>query len=340
VRHKRSPTLFAATKIAWFLCVQPLALGATLTALAQTAPAAAQTAGASSAEYNRTMGAAQRAFNLHHWDDALQLYEQAHALKPNARTLRGMGACQFELHRFVAAAGALTQALLDSRSALSSEQRNATADLLARASAAIGSVQLELTPRTAELMIDGVRVDVPPSGELMQIDPGHHELSARAPGYELLIVQVEIVSGTNAVTLTLPQSRAPVLAVAAPVAAAPVSAPPPEAPSRRKPLKRGLIVTGAILGGGGLIAATTTGLLALTKSNDLHDRCPNNACAESEQHALDKARKLALISNVMWGVTAAGAGVLLIGILLSDRHDKQSATLGVGPSGVSLHGNF
>jgi hypothetical protein len=288
------------------------------------------------------MGAAQRAYNLHHWDDALQLYEQAHALKPNARTLRGMGSCQFELHHFVAAAGALTQALLDSRSPLKADQRSATADLLARASAAIGSVQLELTPRSAELMIDGVRVEVPPSGELMQLDPGHHELSARAPGYELLIVQVEIVSGPNAVTLALPASRAPLLAIAAPVVAAPVHAPPPEPPSRRKPLKRGLMVTGAILGGGGLIAASTTGILALTRSNDLHDRCPDNACPESEQHKLDQARTLALISNVMWGVTAAGAGVFLIGILLPDGRDKKtaSATLGVGPTGVALHGNF
>jgi hypothetical protein len=97
-----------------------------------------------------------------------------------------------------------------------------------------------------------------------------------------------------------------------------------------------------VLAGGGLIAGATTGLLALTRSNDLHDQCPNNGCPESKRHSLDQARQLALISNVMWGVTALGAGVCLIGILLPDGRDKSDAstTLQVSLTGIDLRGSF
>jgi hypothetical protein len=336
MRHERSPTLGAVTIIVLFSSLLPAI------AMAQASAAAPQAASsATGAEYARTMGAALRAYNLHHWDDALPLYEQAHALKPNARTLRGMGGCLYEMHRFVAAAGYLTQALLDTRSPLPADQRGATADLLARASAAVGNVQLQLTPSNASLQIDNVAVEVPQSGE-MQLDPGHHELTARAPGHELLIVQVEIVSGQNTVTLSLPALRAPVaLAVAAPPVAAYVQ-PPPPAPNRRKPLKRGLIAVGSILAAGGLISAGTTGLLALKRSNELHDQCPNNGCPVSKENDLDHARKLAMVSNVMWGVAGVGAGICLLGILLPNGSDKNEATTTVqlGLTGVSLHGGF
>jgi hypothetical protein len=312
-------------------------------ALAQQAapkPAPASTAG-NSAEYARTIAAAMRAFNLHHWDDALALFEQAHGQKPNARTLRGMGQCQYELHHYAAAASYLTQALIDSRSPLPPDQRNATADLLARASAAVGNVELQITPRDAELFIDGARVELPESSTL-QLDPGHHELSAKAPGYELLIVQVEVASGSNSVTLALPASRRPVAMAAPKLIAPPPTASPAEAPRERRPIKVGLAVTGALIGVGGLVAAGATGLIALKKSDQLHDACPSNACPSEKRTELDDARKLALVSNVMWGVGALGVGVFLIGVLLpkKSKQDDSATTVQVGLGSVSLRGSF
>jgi hypothetical protein len=196
-------------------------------------------------------------------------------------------------------------------------------------------------------------VEVPQTGDL-QLDPGHHELSARAPGHELLIVQIDVVSGANAITLALPAVRgtrvsAAPAAVFAPVVAAPVE----EAPSPRRPLKRGLIASGAILAGIGLVSAAATGLVALKRGNDLHDVCPSNGCPESEKHKLDQARQLALVSNVMWGVTALGAGVCLLGILLPDGRGKSDsaklawgrdrapgARLQVTLGGAELRGTF
>lgn len=334
MRHERSPTLSALTALA-------LLLGIATASLASAQQAAPKPAAASSAEYARTMAAAQRAFNLHHWDDALALFEQAHTQKPNARTLRGMGQCQYELHHYAAAASFLTQALIDSRNPLPPEQRNATADLLARASASVGNVELQITPRDAELYVDGARVDLPESG-MLQLDPGHHELSAKAPGYELLIVQVEVASGSNSVTLALPASRKPV-ALAPPKVIAPGPIAPPEEPPReRRPVKIGLAVTGAIIGVGGLVAAGATGLMALKKSDQLHDACPNDACPSEKRSELDDARKLALISNVMWGVGALGVGVFLIGVLLPNKHEKDDSapTVQVGLGNVSLRGSF
>src|SRR5689334_2350734 len=132
MRYERSPTLFAVTALALLISVVPLPRALAQQAAPKPAPTTTTGAG-NSAEYARTIAAALRAFNLHHWDDALALFEQAHAQKPNARTLRGMGQCQYELHHYAAAASYLTQALIDSRNPLPPDQRNTTADLLARA---------------------------------------------------------------------------------------------------------------------------------------------------------------------------------------------------------------
>jgi hypothetical protein len=336
--HKRSPTLGAVTAIALLVS---LPLPVRVLGQAASAPPASQTASGSSADYTRTMGAAQRAFNLHHWDDAFALFEQAHAQKPNARTLRGMGACSFEMHRYVAAAGYLTQALLDTRSPLGADQRSTTADLLARGSALVGNVQLELSPKDAELSIDGARVEVPENGELA-LDPGHHELSAKAPGYELVIVQVDVVSGQNALTVALPALPTPVVVAPVQPVAVAVAAPVEPEPPPRRALKRTLISTGAIVAIGGLMGAGTTGLLAMKRSDDLHAACPDNACPESQEDELDHARTLALSSNVLWGVAALGAGVCLLGILLPDGRDKQavSTSLRLNLGGATLHGSF
>jgi hypothetical protein len=345
MRHERFPTLFAETVpvlFCVFLFVHPYEARP---ALAQDAaskpPAARASSGASNAEYPRTLAAAQRAFNLHHWDDALTLFEQAHALKPNARTLRGMGQCLYELHRYGAAAGFLTQALIDARNPLPNDQRNATADLLARANAAAGSVQLELKPRDAELFVDGAKVEVPESGTL-QLDPGHHELSAKAPGYELLIVQVEIASGQNALTLVLPEARGPVtVAPASDVKALPELTPPPRPDPSRRRIKLGLTISGAIIAAGGLIGAGGTGLAAVKQGQELHDACPNNACPASQRDEIDHARRLAMVSNVMWGVGALGVGLFLTGVLLPQRHEKRDGTrLHMSLTGVDLRGSF
>jgi hypothetical protein len=345
MRHERFPTLFAETVsvlFCVFLFVQQYELRP---ALAQDAaaepPSARASSGASNAEYARTVAAAQRAFNLHRWDDALTLFEQAHALKPNARTLRGMGLCLYEQHRYVAAAGYLTQALIDARNPLPSDQRNATADLLARANAAAGSVQLELTPRDAELFVDGAKVEVPESGTL-QLDPGHHELSAKAPGYELLIVQVEIASGPNALTLVLPAARRGVAAASAPeLRALPEVTPPPGPEPRRRRVKLALTITGAIIAAGGLIGAGGAGLAAVKQGQELHDACPNNACPASQRDEIDHARGLAMASNVLWGVGALGFGLFLTGVLLPQRQEKRDGTtLHLSLTGVDLRGSF
>lgn len=345
MRHERFPTLFAVTVRVLFgalLFSHYCKLRPVRAQDAATKPHVARArSGASNADYARTLAAAQRAFNLHRWDDALTLFEQAHALKPNARTLRGMGQCLYELHRYSAAAGHLRQALIDARNPLSSDQRSATADLLARANAATGSVELELKPRDAELFVDGKSVQLPASGTL-QLDPGHHEISAKAPGYELVIVQVEIASGPNAITLSLPAARRPVVVAAAPAPKPlPEIMPPPEPEAGRRRAKLGLTVAGAILAAGGLISAGGTGLAAVKQGQELHDACPNNACPLSQRDEIDHARRLAMASNVMLGVGVLGAGLFLTGVLLPQRFDKRDSTrLQLSLGGVHLRGSF
>ena len=66
------------------------------------------------------------------WNEAFALFEAAHALQPNARTLRGMGITLYENRRYVEATRQLRAALADKRNPLTDELRRSTQEVLTR----------------------------------------------------------------------------------------------------------------------------------------------------------------------------------------------------------------
>jgi hypothetical protein len=151
--------------------------------------------------YKKVIEGAVLEFDSGNWSEARVLFEQAHALKPSARTLRGMGKVSFELKEYVRAQKELNEALVELRSPLSEQQRHEVLGLLLRIEKFIGRLTIRVKPAeaVASIMLDGSRVE----GEL-KLDLGQHELSIQAPGYRSLNRTISVEGGkTTRLELTL-----------------------------------------------------------------------------------------------------------------------------------------
>jgi hypothetical protein len=147
-----------------------------LTALAvSSAHAQTQTR---SKEYLEVIQGALVEFEAGNYAEARVLFEQAHGMRPSARTLRGMALASFELREYVRAGQELNAALVDGRQPLSEPQRKEALTLLLRLERYVGRLEIRATPKAATVTLDGRRV----SGEF-EIELGKHELTVQAPGY-------------------------------------------------------------------------------------------------------------------------------------------------------------
>ena len=151
--------------------------------------------------YKKVIEGAVLEFDSGNWAEARALFEQAHALKPSARTLRGMGKVSFELKEYVRAQKELNEALVELRSPLSEPQRHEVLGLLLRVEKFIGRLTIRVKPTEAQtsVTLDGMRVE----GEL-KLDLGQHVMSVQAPGYHSLQRTISVAGGqTTRLELTL-----------------------------------------------------------------------------------------------------------------------------------------
>jgi len=62
-----------------------------------------------------------------------------------------------------------------------------------------GGVSFEITPSTAEVYVDGTYAGTAgsfgPSSQPLGLTPGHHRLELRAPGYESMVIDADIITG-------------------------------------------------------------------------------------------------------------------------------------------------
>lgn len=204
--------------------------------------------------YRETIGRALQELQLGNLAEAREQFARAHALFPNARTLRGLGITEFELRHYLVAAENLEQALASDVKPLEGKLRQETKDLLERAQAYIGELRLALSPRDAQVVIDGTQT-IASAGGPIRIEVGDHVLEFRASDCVSERRQVTVRGGQPQV---LRVELAPLVS-APPAQAAPA---PPAAPtqeearSERVPVYKrwwpwtilGVVVAGAVAG--------------------------------------------------------------------------------------------
>jgi hypothetical protein len=187
-------------------------------ALLLCASARAEPLVVASADYDRLLDGAVEAFEARDFTRARTLFEQAYALRPNARVLRGLGIADLQLKRYSTAKRELEAALVDSAQPLTSVQRDGVVQLLAWMHTSLGTLKLRLTPPRATWLVDG---EASRETELVLV-PGAHHLRATAAGFDPQERTLQVTAG-SARTLDLTLSpHEPKPAVVTPVLAPPL----------------------------------------------------------------------------------------------------------------------
>jgi tetratricopeptide (TPR) repeat protein len=131
------------------------------------------------AGYRDLVAEATREFSAGNFEEARTLFEQAHAAKPSARTLRGLGLTAYELRRYVQAVSELQAALADTRNPLTGEQQREVQAVITMARRYVARLTVELVPAEASLLLNGTAV----KERDLALGVGDYTLTARAAGY-------------------------------------------------------------------------------------------------------------------------------------------------------------
>ena len=268
---------------------------------------AGSTAAEETPEYKQAIGQALEEYGLQHYEESRSLFEKAHALDPNARTLRGLGMVEFELRHYVAAEGYLEASLKSGKKPLTEEQRQAVQGLLTRTKQFIAKYELAVEPEAPAGM--RVELDGKPvrwgDKEPLSVEAGEHVLRVSAPNSEPREVHHDVKGGEQ-------QTLRIELAIRNPQQSdqAPKQDLGPVRPYKK--LGIGLTVAGGVVA----IAGGVVGALALNKAN---------SAETSKDSDADSARTLAIVSDVGLGVGIATAVVGIVLCLWKDKPEAQKA---------------
>lgn len=162
------------------------------------------------ASYEQVTSRALAAFEAKNFPLARSLFEDAHRLRPSARTFRALGLTALAQDDYDRARSELSAALSDGREPLTPAQNLELTNWLDWMRTTLGTVRIERSPPETRIAID----EKPLDGVLIErlLSPGEHELRAEAEGHHASTLKFTIASGQL---------------VRLPVRLAPVSAPPP-----------------------------------------------------------------------------------------------------------------
>ena len=292
-------------------------------------------------EYRRVVAEGVSEFAAGHWAEARAAFLRGHALWPSARTLRSLGMTSFELRAYARAATELQAALDDVRRPLSAEQRAHVMALLAQTDAFVGHYRVRLSPKNAELLVDGTPRAQPEASALV-LETGRHELLARAPGHELMRRTLD-VQGREDEELVLELQSTPTVV------------PPPalvRLPSAAKVTPRDAAASEGsgrlwtwVAGGAAVAlgaASTALWLHARSQYDAIDAECSRVQCQRGE---LDESPFTTpeLAHQITFGLAlAAGAGAIALFVLEGepDGAETASARVTLGPAGLGVHSSF
>lgn len=280
------------------------------------------------------------------------LFEAAHQLDGNARTLRGMAITSFQAGRYLRALHEIDAALRHPNKPLDATLRSSMAELRTRAEQQLAWLELTIEPAEAvpsALYVDELERERATSLRY-QLDPGEHTVRVAALGFVEASVRVQLAPGSDqrlAITLARESVAAPAV-LPAPVLPTPARPPaatsPPAIPRNPRRLRTSI----ALLSLGALTGATA-GALYLTgraRLSGIVDACrdqPSGGCLQTERAARIEDAHFPRLERAIRGLAGAGAivGVTGIALLTRDLRERRRAVrVSLLPHGFSVDARF
>jgi hypothetical protein len=147
------------------------------------------------AGYREAIDEAVSEFAARRFDESRSLFAHAHALFPNARTLRGLGLAEFELRQYDECTRHLQAALRSTMRPLEGELRADTESLLERGQRYVARYTLRIRPPDAKLLVDGAPPLELEADHLLILKLGVHTLDVHANGFEPNHLQLQVTGG-------------------------------------------------------------------------------------------------------------------------------------------------
>ena len=179
-------------------------------------------------------------------------------------------------------------------------------------------------------------------GVPVPVDPGEHQLEARAPGRQPWTSIERVGADGDSITVTVPELLPDPTAAAPPKPGAPPPPPSGVVAADIEPPRSGSQRTvGLVLGAGGLVSlgvGAVFGARAISKNGDAEDQCPNNRCTtQAGEDVNDQAKSAATLANVfvIGGAALAVTGVVLY--LTAPAPDATTASISNDGNGLRLN---
>lgn len=213
------------------------------------------------------------------------------------------------------------------------EARDDAARLAESIGARIATLELVIRgavdPGDLRISIDGKKLSDAEAALPRELDPGTHRVVIAAKGRPSVEKQVSLGVGARK-TLEIQLGDETATAPAGVPAPARVT-PPARAAERRKVMVRTadrgtspLVPIGFGVGAAGLAVGATAGVISLRQASQAEEECSGNVCPPGAEAEIDSSKQWATVSNVGFGVAAAGAIVGLIGLFSSGGSEERS----------------
>lgn len=135
-------------------------------------------------------------YELRNYAEARARFLEAHQIYPNARSLRALGAVEYDLQNYPQSIEYLQSALASDVRPLQGALRAETEELLGRARGYVATYTIQLEPADAQLELDDERVQPRADGTLL-VKVGDHRLSVSAPGHLTKLQTLHVAGGRD-----------------------------------------------------------------------------------------------------------------------------------------------
>lgn len=270
--------------------------------------------------------------------EAIPHLKESLRLDVKAITLINLANCEEKVKSYADALGhwvdARARALVEGNTAIEAEaERRAKAlePKLAHLTIRIAKA----APAGTKVSRDGIVLGKVSLGVPSTVSPGKHTIVVKAPGRKDARVTVSLAEAENKSI----EVRAGEPAPTSPATATPVDQAPQE---RGGGGPSPLVYVGFGAGAAGLAVGAITGLMALSKANEVKSACPENLCASNANlDDLSTGRTLGTVSTIGFVVAGVGAAVGVWALAVGGGEDEApKAALYLGPTGGSLRGSF